>query len=240
MELIVKNFGPIKDAHIQTKRYNVLIGNTSTGKSVLAKLISIAYEIEFYFIENGNFDAFAKLLKKYCIDFPFSDSTQIEISFALAHWNITKDNFRVVKSIGSALFDNDVVELSNEEELIDIYKEISVDGDLQGSLDTNNPLVKEAMSTLKELFENITNGRKTDLSTHSQSVRDLVYRAFVTNVYDKNASVYVPAERNLMSDLRTISSRSLNRVLIFLRVSSVLVVCTKQQRAKTRICQLTS
>ena len=83
MELIVKNFGPIKDAHIQTKRYNVLIGNTSTGKSVLAKLISIAYELEFYFIEDGNFAAYTKLLRKYCIDFPFSDSTKIEISLHL-------------------------------------------------------------------------------------------------------------------------------------------------------------
>lgn len=112
MELIVKNFGPIKDAHIQTKRYNVLIGNTSTGKSVLAKLISIAYELEFYTIEDGNFEAFAKLLRKYCIDFPFSDSTQIEISFALAHWIIKKDNFRIIKSIGSALFDKDIANAS--------------------------------------------------------------------------------------------------------------------------------
>jgi predicted ATP-dependent endonuclease of OLD family len=131
MDLIVKNFGPIKDAHIQTKRYNVLIGNTSTGKSVLAKLISIAYELEFYFIEDGNFDAFAKLLKKYCIDFPFSESTQIEISFESAHWIITKDCFRVVKSFG--------------------------DEDVQ---------------------------RKADI---------------IANVYDKNASIYIPAERNLMS-----------------------------------------
>ena len=199
MELVVKNFGPIRDAHIQTKRYNVLIGNTSTGKSVLAKLISIAYELEFYFIEDGNFDAFAKLLKKYCIDFPFSESSQIEISFALAHWIISKDNFRVVKSIGSALFDKDVVELSNDDEVADIYKEISVDGDLQGDFDTNNPVFKEVIATLKELFDNITKGRKTDLSKHPQSVRELVYRAFVTNVYDRNASIYIPAERNLMS-----------------------------------------
>lgn len=199
MELIVKNFGPIKDAHIQTKRYNVLIGNTSTGKSVLAKLISIAYELEFYFIEDGNFESFAKLLKKYCIDFPFSDSTQIEISFALAHWIITKDSFRIIKSIGSALFDKDVVELSTKEEVADIYRKISIDGDIQGNLDTNNPLFKEAISTLKELFENITEGRKTDLSQYSQSAIDLAYRAFLVSIYEIYASIYIPAERNLMS-----------------------------------------
>ena len=99
--------------------------------SVLAKLISIVYEIDFYFIEDGNFDAFSKLLKKYCIDFPFSDSTQIEISFALAHWIITKERFRVVKSFGNG----------------DVPKNAEI----------------------------------------------------ITNVYDKNASIYVPAERNLMS-----------------------------------------
>ena len=39
--LIVKNFGPIKEADIELNKYVVLIGDTSTGKSVLAKLIAI-------------------------------------------------------------------------------------------------------------------------------------------------------------------------------------------------------
>lgn len=199
MELTVKNFGPIKDAHIQTKRYNVLIGNTSTGKSVLAKLISIAYEIEFYFIENGNFDAFAKLLKKYCIDFPFSDSTQIEISFALAHWIITKDSFRIIKSIGSPFFKQSTVNISNNKDVAYLYREISIDKNMENDLDPNNPIVEEAKKTYKELVDNIAHNQKTDLSQYSQPAIDLAYRAFMVYVYDKNASVYVPAERNLMS-----------------------------------------
>ncbi len=40
-KLIVKNFGPIKEAEIDLTKYVVFIGDTSTGKSVLAKLISI-------------------------------------------------------------------------------------------------------------------------------------------------------------------------------------------------------
>lgn len=199
MELIVKNFGPIKDAHIQTKRYNVLIGNTSTGKSVLAKLISIAYEIEFYFIENGNFDAFAKLLKKYCIDFPFSDSTQIEISLALAHWIITKDSFRIIKSIGSPFFKQDTVNISNNKDVAYLYREISIDKNMENDLDPNNPIVEEAKKTYKELVDNIAHNLKTDLSQYSQPAIDLAYRTFLAYIHDKNASVYVPAERNLMS-----------------------------------------
>ncbi|MCP2025740.1 putative ATPase [Flavobacterium sp. HSC-32F16] len=40
-KLIVKNFGPIKEAEINLTKYVVFIGDTSTGKSVLAKLIAI-------------------------------------------------------------------------------------------------------------------------------------------------------------------------------------------------------
>lgn len=199
MDLIVKNFGPIKDAHIQTKRYNVLIGNTSTGKSVLAKLISIAYELEFYFIEDGNFESFAKLLKKYCIDFPFSDSTQIEISFALAHWIITKDSFRIIKSIGSPFFKQDTVNISNNKDVAYLYREISIDKNMENDLDPNNPIVEEAKKTYKELVDNIAHNQKTDLSQYSQPAIDLAYRTFLAYIHDKNASIYIPAERNLMS-----------------------------------------
>lgn len=187
------------DAHIQTKRYNVLIGNTSTGKSVLAKLISIAYEIEFYFIENGNFEAYTKLLKKYCIDFPFRESTQIEISFALAHWIITKDNFRVIKSIGSPFFKQDTVNISNNKDIAYLYKEISIDKKMENDIDPSNPIFNESKRAYKELVDNIVHNQKTDLSQYSQSALDLAYRAFLVSFYEIYASIYIPAERNLMS-----------------------------------------
>lgn len=199
MDLIVKNFGPIKDAHIQTKRYNVLIGNTSTGKSVLAKLISIAYELEFYFIEDGNFDAFAKLLKKYCIDFPFSDSTQIEISFALAHWIITKDSFRIIRHIGSPFFKQDAVKVSNNKDVAYLYREISIDKKIENDIDPSNPIFEESKKAYNDLLNNIAHNRKTDMSQYSQPAIDIAYRAFLVYVYQTYASIYIPAERNLMS-----------------------------------------
>ncbi|MBQ2541701.1 MAG: AAA family ATPase, partial [Paludibacteraceae bacterium] len=199
MELIVKNFGPIKDAHIQTKRYNVLIGNTSTGKSVLAKLISIAYEMDFYTIEDGNFEAYTRLLKKYCIDYPFGNSTKIEIKFDIAHWVIGKNVFKIVKSIGYPYFSQDKVKLSNNKETSNLFKEISIDKNKNKDIDINNPLYLEALSTLKELYENISKSQKTDLTKHPQYAVDMAYRAFLVDVYEENASVYIPAERNLMS-----------------------------------------
>ena len=39
--LIIKNFGPIKKAEIQIRKYNIFIGDTACGKSIAAKLLSI-------------------------------------------------------------------------------------------------------------------------------------------------------------------------------------------------------
>lgn len=52
-KLIVKNFGPIKEAEIELTKYVVFIGDTSTGKSVLAKLISIFRDANFIFQNQG-------------------------------------------------------------------------------------------------------------------------------------------------------------------------------------------
>lgn len=75
-KLIVKNFGPIKEAEIDLTKYVVFIGDTSTGKSVLAKLISIfrdGYLLSLNTFENFQLD-FKNQLIKYNIDFKFKDS----------------------------------------------------------------------------------------------------------------------------------------------------------------------
>lgn len=75
-KLIVKNFGPIKEAEIDLTKYVVFIGDTSTGKSVLAKLISI-FRDSFFLLLNSN-DEFEIILKdqliKFNIDFDYQNS----------------------------------------------------------------------------------------------------------------------------------------------------------------------
>ncbi|WP_277017129.1 AAA family ATPase [Flavobacterium lindanitolerans] len=73
-KLIVKNFGPIKEAEIELTKYVVFIGDTSTGKSVLAKLISIFRDANFIF-QNQGVKKFKELLVYYNIDFNFENST---------------------------------------------------------------------------------------------------------------------------------------------------------------------
>lgn len=72
-KLIVKNFGPIKEAEIDLTKYVVFIGDTSTGKSVLAKLISIFRDLSTILNNKSNdFDkklGFEYHLQDYNIDF---------------------------------------------------------------------------------------------------------------------------------------------------------------------------
>ncbi len=75
-KLIVKNFGPIKEAEIDLTKYVVFIGDTSTGKSVLAKLISIfrdSFNILSLKRDLSSID-FRKELKRYNIDFDTKNS----------------------------------------------------------------------------------------------------------------------------------------------------------------------
>lgn len=74
-KLIVENFGPIKEAEIELNKYVVFIGDTSTGKSVLAKLITI-FRDNFLLLSLKEIETvdFKKELKRYNIDFKISKS----------------------------------------------------------------------------------------------------------------------------------------------------------------------
>ena len=62
--LIVKNFGPLKDIDIEVREMVTFIGAQASGKSTLAKLISILEDEGFRI--NSNLD-FETELKKYNI-----------------------------------------------------------------------------------------------------------------------------------------------------------------------------
>jgi predicted ATPase len=97
--LIINNFGAIKKADIVIKKYNIYTGDTSCGKSTVAKLIAIGNSSAFTKIDTSTFSGshcfhwFEKLLKNYNIDFQFDDSTLIQYENEGFYWEIRKDNF---------------------------------------------------------------------------------------------------------------------------------------------------
>jgi predicted ATPase len=68
-QLIVKNFGPIKDATVDFKRVTVFIGPTGGGKSTLAKLAAVFRDKDFLFglKTKARNDLFESLLNNFSI-----------------------------------------------------------------------------------------------------------------------------------------------------------------------------
>ena len=62
-KLIVENFGPIKKVDLELNKILILIGPQSTGKSTIAKLISILRSFSFLI----NPDRFEEYLEQYKI-----------------------------------------------------------------------------------------------------------------------------------------------------------------------------
>src|ERR1700733_8094466 len=75
--LIIKTFGPIIQANISIKDINIYIGTTSSGKSTVAKLVSIFKSGQLNVV-NDPMDSFKKMLANYNIDFNISQETYIK------------------------------------------------------------------------------------------------------------------------------------------------------------------
>ncbi|MDZ7934261.1 MAG: AAA family ATPase [Emticicia sp.] len=60
-KLIVKNFGPIRDAELDIKKTTVLIGPQGSGKSTIAKLAAIFGDKNAF-----NRSAFIATLRTFC------------------------------------------------------------------------------------------------------------------------------------------------------------------------------
>ena len=74
-QLIVKNFGPIKDATVDFKQVTVFIGPTGGGKSTLAKLAAVFKNNEFY---RGGQPARIQMIKNYSLIRYFNDDSDFK------------------------------------------------------------------------------------------------------------------------------------------------------------------
>jgi predicted ATPase len=76
-KLIVKNFGPIKDAELDLKKVTVFIGPQGSGKSALAKLVAICRDKAFLadsHLGKPNISYF----ERYQADFFINSNTNID------------------------------------------------------------------------------------------------------------------------------------------------------------------
>lgn len=176
-QLVIRNFGAIRNADIEVKKYNFFIGHTSSGKSTVAKLISIFNSFSFWTINNGNFNQFEKLLEKYNIKFDFDSNTLIEYSKDKFHWIIAKDKFETNND------DADLMLLSRKNESYEFILKFI-----------------EKKSNEKK-FKALTDGLKSILEGHGfdEYFNSVLNRALLTQIYEDCIPIYIPAERSLIT-----------------------------------------
>lgn len=144
-KLIVKNFGPIKEAEIELAKYVVFIGDTSTGKSVLAKLIAIfrdgIYKLSYNNKVKSITDIFNEELKRLNIDFDrqhsemfYFDNDSLVFSFnnreLKFHLSTLKDEFDIfveelLEKINENKFSSNMLEYDKNDFKDFIFKDLS-------------------------------------------------------------------------------------------------------------------
>ncbi|MBU6119974.1 AAA family ATPase [Hymenobacter siberiensis] len=99
-QLVVKNFGPIKDATVDFKRVTVFIGPTGGGKSTLAKLAAIFRERDFLFglQPKARYTLFESLLNDYAILGFRSSKSEMIWESSLSRYTIKGKSFAIDKT----------------------------------------------------------------------------------------------------------------------------------------------
>ena len=89
-KIIIKNFGPVKDAEIEIKKVMVLIGEQASGKSTIAKLI--------YFFKTLKEDVFITILESSKLnDFDFeNDFAKLIKKKFIIFWGLSLVDYEII------------------------------------------------------------------------------------------------------------------------------------------------
>ncbi|TGE21801.1 hypothetical protein E5K00_16170 [Hymenobacter aquaticus] len=174
-QLIVKNFGPIKDATVDFKKVTVFIGPTGGGKSTLAKLAAILKDPEFYSASEGKeFEFFAN----YSIKTYFQTNTHIT-------WENNNDSILIM---------NDKIGVSESlKNKIDSITE-----------DTNDALIKNLVHRLQNIVteQNINLEIKEDIDFLKNELDKLITENIFAPIYKAGIAPYrpsyIPSERSFV------------------------------------------
>ncbi len=182
--LVVKNFGPIASADIDVRQFTLLVGHVSSGKSTIAKLLSIFNSMDLYRISSGEKGRFIKLLEDYNIDFPIKGDTLLEYSNKHYTWEISAERFdttfeyaEILKAIYGPIVSPNLID-----NVIELSKKYSV----------LNKLLGDEIQAAVDL-------KKSGQRDYSFSIH---WRKKLTKAFYKGIGpVYIPAERNIFSIL---------------------------------------
>jgi len=219
-EIIIKNFGPIRDLRLEIKRINILIGSTATGKSTVAKIVAIFNTLKF--IQNTSYKNLLFFLSYYNINFPISDETFLEYKLNKFYWRFSgkvfESNFKLYATINflnvvqeslesltnsPAAIDNLILNRTFTRSLLPIYLISALDIDSIkneiksiGDSESKDKLL-ELIDKIKSNRNEINHGGFMDATAPSENLSEFL------NLIKKEIGiyepVYIPAERITMS-----------------------------------------
>jgi predicted ATPase len=198
-KLIVKNFGPLKDIDIEVREMVTFIGAQASGKSTLAKLISILEDEEF---RKDDSISFEEELKKYNIYSFLNNKSHINYrreakgifyEFTLENNISKKVDYRenLIKNLSGIV-------TKEKGEILDSLLETDLENIRFKNIKESKLFVKE----LKEAFD----------SAFSEKDKTKIYDFFIKKydqviskygAYLKFDSIYIPTERNILQIIST-------------------------------------
>ena len=199
--LIIRNFGPIKDAKIELKPYLILIGGQGTGKSTIAKLLSIFQEKLWYLsVLSQEKDACLESFKKCGIHRYFTKDTYLEYR---------KDDLYLVFD---EKFTISYQGKTDPEELQPLLFSL-----LTENLKKFAGVVKSDLQELTHTMQKSDKQEEVQLKDYLKDYLAQQYRASIIQSTFSNTGdqLYIPAERNLAASFSgNLASVMLSGILV--------------------------
>lgn len=191
-KLIVKNFGPLKDIEIEVREMVGFIGAQASGKSTLAKLLSIFEDESF---RNNELNPFVLELINYGISSYLKPNTHIE--FICKDYIFSYKNLKELKLIKRKLIQNSLFGLffNNEKEKIDsrIIELIEFELKSNGNQDIEKSDI--IFNQVKETFKVL----QFSYDSNYDKLMEILYKTLSSfNVINKSDSIYIPTERSFL------------------------------------------
>jgi hypothetical protein len=187
-QLIVKNFGPIKDATVDFKRVTVFIGPTGGGKSTLAKLAAVFRDVDFYAAQDDPGYLFAY----YNLENFFSQKSEIRL---------LRGKYGVKVKGRKITFDSATNRLIKSQAKVatNIFSKYS------GKNSGNISKTLKVATSIASLNEDDLSGLQNDVQAYADRLIEEtgaeLLRLIFSKIFHYTAPAYIPSERIFVSSL---------------------------------------
>ena len=204
----IRNFGPIDYVKLDLKDINVFIGTTASGKSTVAKLISIFKSREF--LSEGSESNFVEMLSDYNINFGISINTFIQYKSDDFYWRLQEKKLQtdfpfggIIEVMTSTL--NSFNGYEHEGRIVKHYEQFRLYQAATAISIIENEMVDDTLAederklvkALVEIRDKLIHSSDADMKLMEKDISATFIS--LANKIGLSNSLYIPAERSLLS-----------------------------------------